>query len=84
MRRADALRELLRMAVVGDLVIALDGTDITALEQVTDSASAAEIVERWHDQLNIGLDTHIEVWEARPGFYYRKRKTERLRRTAPA
>jgi hypothetical protein len=66
----------------GDLLIALVGgkTDpalgnqrIAAIEQVTEGGTAAEVVARWKDQGVIDGLGSVEVWEARPGMYYRKR-----------
>lgn len=66
-------------AEIGDLVIAYDtnaegAATVVAIEQVTEMRDATEIVERWKDQ-GIVDRTHapVEVWEARPGMYYRKR-----------
>lgn len=61
-------------AVAGDLVIAVDGDAVSAIEQVTADSTAPEIATRWKDQGIVGVGTSIEVWEARPGMYYRKRK----------
>jgi hypothetical protein len=51
----------------------MDGGYISAVEEVTDDRSAADIIGRWGDQLLVGLDTRIQVWEAMPSFYFRPR-----------
>lgn len=68
---------LLERAVVGDLVVAYgsDADHVLAIEQVSDETSADEIVERWKDQGVTGSKPKVEVWECRPGGYYRRRST---------
>lgn len=69
---------ILARALVGDLVIGLrdeaagKGGMINVIEAVTDQLSADEIATRWKDQ-GLELAGGIEVWELRPGSYYRRR-----------
>jgi hypothetical protein len=76
-------RSLLAQAVIGDLVIALNAEPddpkqvIAAIQQVSDATSAEEIVEEWRDLSIIGAKDKPEVWERRPGGYYRRRRAGR-------
>jgi hypothetical protein len=62
------------ISAVGDLVVAVDGARISAIEEVTEERSAEDIVGRWRDQQVIGSDDDVEVWEAMPTFYFRRRQ----------
>lgn len=78
-------RTLLDQAVYGDLVIAYNSdllnedlpTTVKAIEQVREHGTAEEIVERWRDLGIIGPKEKPQVWECRPGGYYRLRKSGR-------
>jgi hypothetical protein len=72
-------RNVIDEAVVGDLVVAVDGGGVTSIEQVSADRSAQDILTRWLDQGITGTDTLTEVWEAMPSSYYRRRRLERLR-----
>lgn len=68
---------LLERAIVGDLCVAYgaDMDHVLAIEQVSDSTTAEEIVSRWKDQGVTGKKPRVEVWECRPGGYYRRRSS---------
>ncbi len=70
-------RSLLEQAVVGDLVVGVSDGVLVAIEQVLDGVEATEVKQRWEDQGVGGPATKVEVWEARPGGYYRRRRAGR-------
>jgi hypothetical protein len=65
---------LLARGVSGDLVIAYgeDADHVLAIEQIAEH-DAASIVERWRDLGIVGKKPKVEVWELRPGNYFRRR-----------